>query len=78
MGIAGFFVFLFLVDSPEIVNCQEPPTLSSTSRRYTDPRRLENQTDSDGTEPDSADIVIGEQVSLFEDLNYLTHAIMYT
>lgn len=35
MGIVGFIIFLFLVDSPEIVGCQEQEAISSASTRRT-------------------------------------------
>lgn len=60
MGVMGFLVYLFLVDSPEIVGCQERPAVPS--RSTSDYRRVEHEGDSDGSEPDIADIVIGQQV----------------
>lgn len=35
MGVVGFIMFLFLVDSPEIVGCQEQEAISSVSTRRT-------------------------------------------
>lgn len=35
MGIVGFIMFLFLVDSPDIVGCQEQEAISSVSTRRT-------------------------------------------
>lgn len=60
MGVMGFLVYLFLADSPEIVGCQERPAVPS--RSTSDYRRVEHEGDSDGSEPDIADIVIGQQV----------------
>lgn len=61
MGIMGFVVYLFLVDAPEIVGCQERPP--APPRRSADYSRMENQEHSDGSEADVADIVMGQQVS---------------
>lgn len=62
MGVMGFFVFLFLVDSPEIVGCQERPP-APTSRRSADYSRVENGDESDGSQADDAPIIIGQHVS---------------
>lgn len=35
MGVVGFIMFLFLVDSPDIVGCQEQEAVSSASTRRT-------------------------------------------
>lgn len=35
MGVVGFVMFLFLVDSPDIVGCQEQEAISSVSTRRT-------------------------------------------
>lgn len=35
MGVAGFIMFLFLVDAPELVGCHEQEAISSTSTRRT-------------------------------------------
>lgn len=63
MGVMGFLVYLLLVDSPEIVGCQERPVVPS--RRSTEYSRVEQQGagDSDGSEADDAPIVIGQHVS---------------
>lgn len=61
MGVMGFFVYLFLVDSPEVVGCQPRPEPSpSISGDY----RPVDQQDSDGSYTDDTNIVIGHQVRL--------------
>lgn len=62
MGVIGFGVYLFLVDSPEIVGCQEREVPSRPAP--SDYRRLEDQGDMNDSDPDDANIIIGEQVSL--------------
>lgn len=61
MGLMGFIIFLFLADAPEIVGCQERP--APPRRVPSDYRRVEEQGDANDSEPDDANIVIGEQVS---------------
>lgn len=62
MGIMGFVVYLFLADSPEIVLCQErPPEATRRSSEYT---RNDEENDSSGSEPNDANIIIGQQVKL--------------
>lgn len=69
MGIMGFVMFLFLVDSPEIVGCQERTVLADRRGAYS---RIEsgNSVDSgNSSEVDDADITIGEQVSAAAFIN---------
>lgn len=61
IGIGGFVMFLFLVDSPEIVGCQERQP--GTQERRTAYNGVESGNGSGGSsEVDDTDIVIGEQV----------------
>lgn len=64
MGVMGFLVYLFLVDSPEIVGCQSrnTPPPSRSSSNVANYQRVEQPVDSDGSEPDASDIIVGEQV----------------
>ncbi|KAG4075300.1 hypothetical protein HA402_003091 [Bradysia odoriphaga] len=62
MGLVGFGIFLFLVDSPEIVGCQECVT-SPVERRGTY-SRVECGSMSDGeSDVDDTDIIVGEQIN---------------
>lgn len=68
MGVCGFVMFLFLVDSPEIVGCQEQHQLQLPTHHVaaggggSGGRRASGG--SSGSEVDDTGIVIGEQVSL--------------
>lgn len=66
MGLVGFVMFLFLVDSPDIVGCQEVATPHVDRRGpYS---RAECGFSSDGdSDVDDTDIIVGEQVSGFTD-----------
>ncbi len=62
MGLVGFGMFLFLVDSPEIVGCQECTT--PHVERRSNYGRIECGSMSDGeSDVDDTDIIVGEQVS---------------
>uniref|UniRef100_A0A1L8DDU5 Sugar phosphate exchanger 3 n=2 Tax=Nyssomyia neivai TaxID=330878 RepID=A0A1L8DDU5_9DIPT len=59
MGICGFILFLFLVDSPDSVGCAERCTEPRRRDQYS---RVENaDSPSEDSEPDDADIIVGEQ-----------------
>lgn len=62
MGLVGFGIFLFLVDSPEIVGCQECTT-PHVERRGTYNRVECGSMSDDGSDVDDTDIIVGEQVS---------------
>lgn len=63
MGLVGFGMFLFLVDSPEIVGCQDSVT-PHAERRGGSYSRVECGSMSDGeSDVDDTDIIVGEQVS---------------
>lgn len=67
MGIAGFLIFLFLVDAPELVGCQErEPTGSAADKRAGAYSRIEagdGGDSADTSDVDDTDILIGEQVN---------------
>jgi len=62
MGIVGFGMFLFLVDSPEIVGCQECTT-PHVERRGAYNRIECGSLSDDGSDVDDTDIIVGEQVN---------------
>lgn len=71
MGIFGFIMFLFLVDSPEIVGCQERMPAATVDRRRSSGAysRIEKGGGETGggesgcsSDVDDSDILIGEQV----------------
>lgn len=70
MGIFGFIMFLFLVDSPEIVGCQERLPAATVERRSSGAyNRIEKGVGETGggesgcsSDVDDSDILIGEQV----------------
>lgn len=65
MGMVGFGMFLFLVDSPEIVGCQELST-PHVERRGGAYNRVEcGSMSDDGSDVDDTDIIVGEQVSSY-------------
>lgn len=67
MGVAGFLLFLFLVDSPEIVGCQvqQSATISTAPSRYHGGPEAGYQSGSSGSsDVDDSDIIVGEQVML--------------
>lgn len=60
MGVCGFILFLFLVDSPDSVGLTER---NMEARRRDQYSRVEsNDSPTDDSEPDDTDIVVGEQV----------------
>lgn len=63
MGVMGFLVFLFLVDSPDIVGCAVTERQETSARVTTDYQQIGHQEDSDGSYTDDTNIVIGQQVS---------------
>lgn len=89
MGVLGFVMFLFLVDAPEIVGCQEQPsstTTAATSAGGTTAaggssavggscyNRLEaGRSSGNSSDVDDTDIVVGEQVC-FRTVGALTIA----
>ncbi|XP_055702115.1 glucose-6-phosphate exchanger SLC37A2 isoform X2 [Phlebotomus papatasi] len=59
MGVCGFILFLFLVDSPDSVGLTER---NMEARRRDQYSRVEsNDSPTDDSEPDDTDIVVGEQ-----------------
>lgn len=63
MGLVGFGMFLFLVDSPDIVGCQECVT-TPVDRRSSYSRVESGGAMSDGdSDVDDTDIIVGEQVN---------------
>ncbi|XP_055686452.1 glucose-6-phosphate exchanger SLC37A2 isoform X2 [Lutzomyia longipalpis] len=59
MGVCGFILFLFLVDSPDSVGCAERHIETRRRDQYS---RVENaDSPSDDSDPDDTDIVVGEQ-----------------
>lgn len=63
MGIMGFVMFLFLVDSPEIVGCQERVVPPVDRRGAYSRIEAGNSADSgNSSDVDDTDITIGEQV----------------
>lgn len=61
MGICGFIMFLFLVDSPEIVGCHAEMN-SSQRGQY---RRIEAGTATLDSESDETDVLIRDQVRVY-------------
>ncbi|KAJ6649051.1 Glucose-6-phosphate exchanger SLC37A2 [Pseudolycoriella hygida] len=59
MGMVGFGLFLFLVDSPEIVGCQE----ASHVQRQSVFNRIECESDDDRSDVDDIDIIVEEQIN---------------
>ncbi|XP_059613995.1 glucose-6-phosphate exchanger SLC37A2 isoform X2 [Phlebotomus argentipes] len=57
MGVCGFILFLFLVDSPDSVGCTE----RHAERRRDQYSRVESNDSTDDSEPDDTDIIVGEQ-----------------
>lgn len=72
MGFVGFVMFLFLVDSPDIVGCQVPQSTvsvtasSSSSRRgQGGPEAGYDSVSGASSDVDDTDIIVGEHVSIF-------------
>lgn len=51
MGVVGFIIFMFLIDSPELVGMQHEVT-ASNPEAATNYRRIDDSEDSDGGDPD--------------------------
>lgn len=66
MGICGFIMFLFLVESPEIVGCNA----TATPYRRQEYQRIEAGTASLDSESDETDVLIRDQVRLQLNVNY--------
>ncbi|KAJ6644305.1 Glucose-6-phosphate exchanger SLC37A2 [Pseudolycoriella hygida] len=63
MGIVGFGIFLFLVDSPEIVGCQESTTPHVQRRNVYNRVECGSVSDDCGSDVDDTDIIVGEQTN---------------
>lgn len=58
MGIVGFLIFMFLIDSPELVGMQHEVT-ASNSEAATNYRRIDESDESDA----DPDVLVADQVS---------------